>query len=57
MEIHIFMTLQRMAKQGASLQNYNNELVKSMEVTKTECEFYQMKKYITGVSEEKSSVK
>ena len=28
------MTLQRMAKQGASLQNYNNELVKSMEVTK-----------------------
>ena len=32
--MHIFMTLQRMAKQGASLQNYNNELVKSMEVTK-----------------------
>ena len=51
------MTLQRMAKQGASLQNYNNELVKSMEVIKTECEFYQLKKYITGVSEEKSSVK
>ena len=57
MEIHNFMTLQRMAKQGASLQNYNNELVKSMEVTKTECEFYQMKKNISGVSEEKISVK